>query len=384
MKFHRFILLTALLTSPAFAQTHINATYLEVQPQNNAGEGGEMVLHGSGGIDSIYLDNFHGSLRLLPLAPGKQFQILGGTIFVNGTGAANYLEGSVGIGNPAPRQKLEVGSGSNPAINIHDFSTAELTLGINEQSNYAQFNTNSNGFRFVTGQDGVTFPGVGNEVLRITSAGNVGIGTSTPTAKLDIAGNTRVGGDLILGGNNGGGNKLLLASTSDCHFIRSSGWWTEFVSHPNEGWKFISNGGADNYKECFRIAAGTGNVGIGTTNPTHKLAVNGTIKAKEVIVETAGWSDYVFADGYKLAPLSEVEAHIKANKHLPGIPSAAQVAETGVNLGDVQAALLAKVEELTLHLIAQQKQMESQSRTLESLQKENLRLEQRLQHIESR
>jgi hypothetical protein len=118
--------------------------------------------------------------------------------------------------------------------------------------------------------------------------------------------------------------------------------------------QFITNG-----DERMTIGGGTiaGNVGIGETNPQHKLAVNGTIKAKEVIVETTGWSDYVFADDYALQPLSEVEAHIKTNKHLPGIPSAAQVAEQGVSLGDMQARLLAKIEELTLHQIAQEKEL---------------------------
>ncbi len=53
-----------------------------------------------------------------------------------------------------------------------------------------------------------------------------------------------------------------------------------------------------------------GNIGIGTTNPTQKLSVNGTIQAKEVIVQT-GWSDYVFAKGYRLAPLAEIERHIE-------------------------------------------------------------------------
>jgi hypothetical protein len=120
-----------------------------------------------------------------------------------------------------------------------------------------------------------------------------------------------------------------------------------------------------------RHTAGThflnGNVGIGTTNPTHKLAVNGTIKAKEVIVETTGWSDYVFADDYALAPLSEVETHIKTNKHLPGIPSAAQISEQGISVGDMQAKLLAKIEELTLHQIAQEKRLSDQSREISGL-----------------
>jgi hypothetical protein len=281
-----------------------------------------------------------------------------------------FQNGALGVGSDLPRQRLEVGALSNPAINIHDFGTAELTFGINESLGFAQFNTNSGGFRFVTAQDGISFPGGGNEVARFMASGDVGIGTTSPTAKLDVAGNVRVGGDLVLGGNPGGGNKLLLTSTSDHHFIRGNGWWTEFVSHPNEGWKFISNGGADSYKECFRIAAGTGNVGIGTTNPTHKLAVNGTIKAKEVIVETTGWSDYVFAEDYALTPLAEVEAHIKEHKHLPGIPSAVQVAEQGVSVGEMQARLLAKVEELTLYII--------------DIKKENTSLRQRLEVLENK
>ena len=117
-----------------------------------------------------------------------------------------------------------------------------------------------------------------------------------------------------------------------------------------------------------------GNVGIGTTNPTHKLAVNGTIKAKEVLVETTGWPDYVFADNYALCPLSEVEAHIKKHKHLPGIPSASQVANQGVSVGDMQAKLLAKIEELTLHQIAQETRLRAQDARIQSLEAENNRL----------
>ena len=94
----------------------------------------------------------------------------------------------------------------------------------------------------------------------------------------------------------------------------------------------------------------TGNVGIGTTNPQYKLSVNGTIQAKEVLVNT-GWSDYVLDPSYRVKPLAEVAAFIKANHHLPDIPSESEVKENGVSLGDMQAKLLAKIEELTLQMI---------------------------------
>ena len=111
-------------------------------------------------------------------------------------------------------------------------------------------------------------------------------------------------------------------------------------------------------------------MGIGTAQPQYKLAVNGTIGAKEVIVTNIGWPDYVFRPGYRLRPLSEVGAYIQAHRHLPGIPSEAEVKEKGVSLGEMQAKLLAKVEELTLHMIQQDK--------------ENRELRERLARLETR
>lgn len=99
-------------------------------------------------------------------------------------------------------------------------------------------------------------------------------------------------------------------------------------------------------------------IGIGTNNPQYKLDVNGTIRAKEIKVET-GWADFVFAPDYNLPSLEEVEAHIKAHKHLEGIPSEADVKENGVDLGEMNVKLLQKVEELTLYMIQQKKEIES-------------------------
>ncbi len=98
-----------------------------------------------------------------------------------------------------------------------------------------------------------------------------------------------------------------------------------------------------------------GNVGIGTASPNAMLAVNGNIRAKEVKVETANWPDYVFAKNYELPSLQSTEQHIKDKGHLPGIPSGADVQANGVNLGEMNAKLLQKIEELTLYLIDMKK-----------------------------
>ncbi len=94
-----------------------------------------------------------------------------------------------------------------------------------------------------------------------------------------------------------------------------------------------------------------GNVGIGEINPQSKLAVNGTITTKEIEVTIDGWSDFVFDSNYDLKSLDEVEQFISENGHLPEIPSAEEVKENGLNLGNMQAKLLQKIEELTLYVI---------------------------------
>lgn len=104
------------------------------------------------------------------------------------------------------------------------------------------------------------------------------------------------------------------------------------------------------------VLTSTGNVGIGVNNPSNKFEVNGTIKTREVNVTTAGWADYVFDPGYKLMPLSDVEAFIQKNGHLPNMPSEKDVLQgNGVNLMEMNIKLLEKIEELTLYMISQEK-----------------------------
>ena len=89
------------------------------------------------------------------------------------------------------------------------------------------------------------------------------------------------------------------------------------------------------------------NVGIGTIETgTHKLAVDGTIGAREIKVEATGWSDFVFNKNYELKNLEEVENFIEENNHLPDIPSEKEVLENGIQLGEMDAKLLQKIEEL--------------------------------------
>jgi len=114
-----------------------------------------------------------------------------------------------------------------------------------------------------------------------------------------------------------------------------------------------------------------GNVGIGTTQTdTFKLAVNGTIKARDIVITAGTWPDYVFDESHQLTDLNELEAAIKEQKHLPGIPTAKEVNEKGVAVGDMQAKLLQKIEELTLYVI--------------NLKHENVELRDRLTRVESK
>ena len=147
----------------------------------------------------------------------------------------------------------------------------------------------------------------------------------------------------------------------------------------------VSGGGGGN-RHSLDAADGTptdvvfvdnvGNVGIGTMNPgIYKLAVNGTIKTREVIVEITGWSDFVFKEDYALMPLDQLEKYIKSNKRLPQIPSAKDVAAKGIKVGSMQSKLLQKIEELTLYMIKLEKKTEE-------FEKENEMLKKRLKVLE--
>ena len=134
--------------------------------------------------------------------------------------------------------------------------------------------------------------------------------------------------------------------------------------------------GWDSYGKRRMTLDAKGNLGVGTLNTgSHKLAVEGSIGAREIKVEANGWSDFVFYDNYNLPTLKEVENHIKEKGHLKDIPSAKEVAKNGIFLGEMDAKLLQKIEELTLYTIEQDKE-------IMELKKEKSKNEQQQQDIE--
>jgi len=232
----------------------------------------------------------------------------------------------------------------------------------------------------------------GADRLNIDSNGNVGIGTVTPSEMLQIgdSSTTSTSRRAISLGSGGyaapsapnsasNGDKLVLWNTSGYKAAvgLSSGTLTLQSTGNSNG---IANiqffTGDSNSPLSAMLIDKSGNVGIGTTTPQYTLAVNGTIGTKEVKVTNTGWSDYVFKPDYRLKPLNEVGAYIKEHGHLPEIPSEKEVSEKGVSLGEMQAKLLAKIEELTLHMI----QADERNNRLEQQNKD---LHERIARLES-
>lgn len=118
----------------------------------------------------------------------------------------------------------------------------------------------------------------------------------------------------------------------------------------------------------------SGNIGIGTLTPREKLSVNGKVRAHEIKVETANWPDYVFANTYEKMPLSDLEKFIKAYKHLPEMPTATEAERDGIDLGRISKGLVKQQEELVLHLIEKDQE-------IQKLKTENLEIKAQLYRI---
>jgi hypothetical protein len=170
-----------------------------------------------------------------------------------------------------------------------------------------------------------------------------------------------VTGNLQIGSTGSNARLSVTRGNSTSAFDGTAAFYgTTHISHFNYGTAEDTyiRGGKDNGRVFLADNAG-GAVGIGTTNTAgYKLAVNGSARAKEVVVET-GWADYVFDEAYKLKDLNEVENFIKQNKHLPNIPSASEIETNGLKVGETQKRMMEKIEELTLYIIQLKKEMDA-------------------------
>ncbi len=156
------------------------------------------------------------------------------------------------------------------------------------------------------------------------------------------------------------GNKISLwtaSPTAEYGIGIQSGtlqFYTAGMDKISFGW-----GNSNNFIATMNYYPGTAQLGINCLpRPGYHLSVNGLVKAKEIVVELTDWADYVFDKKYKLRPLEEVEIFIKENKHLPNIPSAREIEEKGLQLGDTQKKMMEKIEELTLYVIELKKEID--------------------------
>jgi hypothetical protein len=233
---------------------------------------------------------------------------------------------------------------------------------------------------------------------------NMGLGTANPQAKLHIQGGSlgsNVGNTIDLlklhsAGGSGGNNSYLDFFTY--RFASGNDWLTSstriqqtidgskqaFIEFNPENMRW---GMALGTNSTARLYIGdNGRVGIGTTNindANYKLFVETGIRTRKVKVDVNSWADYVFSPTYKLPTLKEVEIFIKQHQHLPDVPSEAEVKKEGLDLGDSQALLLKKIEELTLYVIEQNKRTEKQNENIRTQQKELEELKTTLKKLQS-
>jgi len=321
------------------------------------------------------------------------------TFFTGATRQMTVLSnGNVGIGTDAPQEKLQVegnilsqrammstgifGSTGTSNLSLQTNGTTRLTIlsangnvgiGItpteklqvdgtilgNEVSSYTGTYNTDNNANLLFKTDGT------NRLTVLNTNGYVGIGTQTPEQLMHVE-----GGNIVV--NNGATPAIFTGSGSGelNHYLQiTNSSTTKTPSGLKTGGLLVSDDFAYSSPSKNDLVV-KGHVGIGTPLSSnlkgYALAVNGKIAARDLLVETTSgtWPDYVFSSQYHLPSLYEVEKYVKENKHLEDVPSAQQIEEKH-SVGEMDAILLKKVEELTLYIIQQQKQIDALQKRLD-------------------
>jgi hypothetical protein len=282
--------------------------------------------------------------------------------YQSGFGAGNGGgEGGSGNGQPNPTTALVVKDNGYVGINTY---TPQAMLDV-QGSAIISDNVTAGGDIAVAGSGyvmgrmgiGTASPGAALDVVGNTLiSGKVGIGTTSPSAELDVVGNVRINDhDMYLrpDANHGlgwyGTGKLWNGSAIDGPVLY--GFAGGALGTNNQG-----------ITKTALTWSSNGRVSVGSQIPNGSytdwlLSVNGNIVCRKVQVQISSWADKVFDKSYSLRPLAEVEDYIVKNKHLPEIPSEKEAIDKGIDLGDMNKLLLQKVEELTLYVINQQKEI---------------------------
>jgi len=288
---------------------------------------------------------------------------------LNFTGAI-YRSGNVGIGmTTAPTHKLQVSQGNIMMDYASGGTTGNIFLGgtTDAGNNGMRLFALNTGAAYIDSKttsvtDGIIFrvntTNGGTERMRICANGRIGINNNNPLYTLHMNGDLFVTGNsnnstILVGDNTQPEYGMEYLNPSPGPGVAGLNFWKPWNSHDGAG--------GQGFRNYILFLNDDGNVGIGVDpddiNAAYKLSVNGSIRSKEVVVET-GWADFVFEPGYKPMDLKELESYITENGHLPGIPTACEVEENGVKVGETEAKLLEKIEELTLYIIEMNKQIE--------------------------
>jgi len=273
------------------------------------------------------------------------------TLFVS-TSYSRYTTGSIGIGDVTdPQAKLHIRAddGEEAALLIEPGSwmtgsTAKIQIGNESHGIEAHYPL---GLMFKT------------ETNYLFNEGRLGLNTYSPKYMLHVNGNmfTRQFRLYDSGNMPEDITGWILRSDSEGNAL-----WSDPSLLQDSDWEIDG-------ENIYRL---DGNVGIGTKHTyEYRLAVNGKIITEEVVVKfEENWPDYVFDTDHETMSIPEVEAYIQENNHLPGVPSANEVQQNGVKLGEMDGILLKKVEELTLYIIEQQKEIEALKSEVQTLKAE--------------